>query len=96
MRSACWFPCGGRPEVVAARRCAAAADNWSRVASRLIRDGRQPVEPVRPKGCLSRILVWRSNRLPKIKCAGKERFLSRKEIVKKNLGYCSLNKNINF
>jgi hypothetical protein len=47
------------------RRCVAATEHWSRAASELTRDVRQPVGPVEPKGCLSRIPLWRSNKLLK-------------------------------
>jgi hypothetical protein len=43
----------------------------SLAASRLNRDGRQLVRPVRPKGYLGRILLWRSNRLLKWNGLGK-------------------------
>jgi hypothetical protein len=56
----------GWPEDVATWRFAAAAGIWSRVTSGLNRDGRQPVVLVGPKGCLSRILLWRSYRLAKL------------------------------
>jgi hypothetical protein len=52
----------GRPEDAMARWCAIAAGGRSRAAFGLTRDGRQQVGP---NGCLDRMLLWRSNRLPK-------------------------------
>jgi hypothetical protein len=43
----------------------AAAGSRSRAAFGLTRSGRQRVGLVGPEGCLGRILLWRSNRLPK-------------------------------
>jgi hypothetical protein len=81
----------GQPEDATAQRCATATDSRSRVASGLTRGRRQPVGP---KACLRRILLWRSNSLPKWDGLGKKIFLDRKKIMEKNLGCCSLNKKI--
>jgi hypothetical protein len=52
----------GRPEDAMARWCVIAVGGRSRAPFGLTRDGRQQVGP---NGCLDRMLLWRSNRLPK-------------------------------
>jgi hypothetical protein len=83
-------------EDVAAWQCAVVADNRSRMTPWLTRGGRQSFGPVGPKVCLGRILLWRSNRLPKWNGLGKSDFFGWKKIVEKNLSCCSLNKKPNF
>jgi hypothetical protein len=57
-----WFPHRG---AAGGWSDAAVADNRSQTMFGLTRGGRQSVGPVRLKGCLGQMLLWRSNRLSK-------------------------------
>jgi hypothetical protein len=51
--------------VLGSRSGTTTTDSRSRVLFGLTRGGRQLVGPIRLKGCLSRTLLWRSNKLLK-------------------------------